>query len=134
MGFGTYLYSETYFSRENFEHKWQVEERIQRVELCIQSLKERLASFVLMTEPNKFCPKDKDPLYWMTNETSEILEELEDCWVDLYRYRVLLDNWDSCHNEKGEAIGPPKEWRYERKAFMHGDFIKTEGDEQSDII
>lgn len=132
MGFGTYLLSETYFSRETFNSKREVEDRIQETEEYISKLKEKLTSFVIMTEPNKFCPKDCDPLYWLSSEISEILEELEDSWVDLYRYRILLDNWDISHNDKDEALGPPKEWMTKRVAFVYGDFIKNEGDDNEE--
>lgn len=61
MGFGTYLISPIYFSKETYQSRYQVEKDLKNVRNSIADYKATLKSLVLITEPQKFCPKDENP-------------------------------------------------------------------------
>ena len=123
MGWSTELFCNVTFSRETFNSKSEVEERIEEIERYSQSVRDQIRDLTMMTEPQKFCPENYDPIIWLRNEIQDSLDALEECTIDLYKLNLLLENWNSCHNEEGLAIEPPEVVR--QNAFLEGDFVKT---------
>ena len=124
MGWGTYLVTPMYFSKETYKTKYEVEKALNEVKETISHCKARLKNFAIMTEPQKFCPEDMDPMSWIESEVEEILEALEWAYTDDYKLTMLLDRWDDCHDKNGNAIIPPKPYKLWRMNFCGGDFIK----------
>lgn len=125
MGFGTYLKTDLYFSHKTFNMRREVEEELDKVKESIRLSKERIKQFALMTEPNKFCPKDNDPLWWVSNELEEILSALEEEMVDEFKLEMLLENWDDCHDENGLAIPDPNDKDGQSHSYLDGDYVNT---------
>lgn len=123
MGWSTELFCNVTFSRETFNSKSEVEERIEEIERYSQSVRDQIRDLAMMTEPQKFCPENYDPIIWVRNEIQDSLDALEECTIDLYKLNLLLENWNSCHNENGLAIEPPDGVR--QGAFLTGDFVRT---------
>lgn len=123
MSWSTELFCNITFNRETFNSKSEVEERIEEIERYSQSVRDQIRDLTMMTEPQKFCPENYDPIIWLRNEIQDSLDALEECTIDLYKLNLLLENWNSCHNEEGLAIEPPDVVR--QNAFLEGDFVKT---------
>lgn len=123
MSWSTELFCNITFNRETFNSKSEVEERIEEIERYSQSVRGQIRDLTMMTEPQKFCPENYDPIIWLRNEIQDSLDALEECTIDLYKLNLLLENWNSCHNEEGLAIEPPDVVR--QNAFLEGDFVKT---------
>lgn len=121
MGFGTYLYTDIYFSRETYNSKYEVEQALEETRERLRYAKERLTKLAFMTEPNKFCVNEESPDTYLDNELRYAFEEFEEAVIDDYKLTLLLDNWDETHNSEGKAIRPSDE---DRKPFICGDFIE----------
>ena len=126
MGWSTELFCNITFNKETFNFNYDVENKIDDLNHLINFIKDRIKSFVIMTEPNKMLGEEerKDPLFYLSNTLKEDLEELEDYIIEKWKLEMLLENWDKCHNEDGLAIDPPEniDWR---TAFLDGDFVKS---------
>lgn len=123
MSWSTELFCNITFNRETFNSKGEVEERIEEIERYSQSVRDQIRDLAMITEPQKFCPENYDPIIWLRNEIQDSLDALEECTIDLYKLNLLLENWDSCHDEKGLAIESPDGVR--DSVFLEGDFVKT---------
>lgn len=124
MSWNTELFCNITFSRETFNYKSEVEDRIEETEKLLQTMKDQIRNFVMMTEPRKFCPENYDPLIWINNEYEDLMASIEEYSIELYKLRILLDNWDNCHEKDGLAICPPDDITW-KTAFLDGDFVKT---------
>lgn len=124
MGWSTELFCNITFNKETFNSKVEVQDKIEELEAYLQNSKDHLRDLLMMTEPGKFCPENYDPLIWLRNEFQDAVDSIEEYSVELYKLRTLLVNWDTCHNEDGLAINPPKGINLET-AFLSGDFVKT---------
>lgn len=131
MGWGTYLYPQIYYSHEGFQSKYDVEEKLESAKKWVNHLKDDIRKYAYMTEPAKFMSEDdikegNSPNFWLDQEIDNLIESLDDAYYDVWKYEILLDNWDNCHDKKsGLAIAPPKEMQDWKAAFMDGDFVKT---------
>lgn len=124
MGWGTYLITPMYFSKENYKTKYDVEKSLNEIREIIENYKMRLFQFATMTDPKKFCPDDyASPLQWIEEEMSEIFRELEFAYTDEYKLTILLDAWDRCHNSEGKAIVPNEPLKIWDMDYCGGDFI-----------
>lgn len=124
MSWSTELFCNITFNRETFNHIGEVQDRINDVKTYLQNAKDHLRDLLMMTEPAKFCPENYDPLIWLRNEFQDTIDSIEEYSVELYKLEILLENWDSCHDESGLAINPPDEITW-KTAFLDGDFVKT---------
>ena len=124
MSCSTKLFCNITFSRETFNSKSEVEDRIEETERFLQITKDQIRNFVMMTEPRKFCPENYDPLIWINNEYEDLMASIKDYSIELYKLRTLLNNWDNCHEEDGLAICPPDNITW-KTAFLDGDFVNT---------
>lgn len=124
MGWSTELFCNITFNRETFNSKREVEERIEELERYSQMSRDRIRDLAMMTEPQKFCPENYDPLIWIRNELQDALDALDECSIDLYKLNLLLENWEICHNEEGLAIPPPIDVDCDT-VYLTGDFVKT---------
>jgi hypothetical protein len=122
MGWATYLMCTIEFHKETYRTKYEVEEAIEESKRIIQICKDDLYSLCMITEPNKFCPEENDPITWIRNEFKDNIELLEGESYKLLTLELLYDNWDKCHDKDGNAIVPTdKDWW--NKAYCGGDFI-----------
>lgn len=124
MSWSTELFCSITFNKETFNSKNEVINNIEETERRLQIAKDRLRDLVIMTEPNKFCPENYDPILWINNEQVDAIDTIEDCSVELYKLRTLLNSWDECHDENGLAINPPDDFTW-KTAFLDGDFVNS---------
>lgn len=124
MGWCTDLFCNVSFNRETFNSKRAVENKLEETRNYLQTAKDHLRNFVMMTEPQKFCPEDYDPMSWINNECQDWLDSIEEYTIECYKLELLLENWDNCHDENGLAISPPDniDWN---TAYMDGDFVRS---------
>lgn len=122
MGWTTCLTTTIEYNKEVYNNLYEVKHAISECEYLIASIKKDLLNFATMTEPQKFCPTDSDPLYWIKEEVESNLELLEEKYIDLYKLELLRSNWQYCHNDEGLAIPPPKGMA---DAYLEGSFINT---------
>jgi hypothetical protein len=127
MSWYTNLFCNIEFSRETFNSIHDVYDRIEENEKYIEIAKNKLRTLAYITEPNKFCPSEEDPIIWIENEMESAIETIEESNVELYKLHKLIDNWNKCHNEEGLAIDKPKDLHYDT-AYISGDFINTASD------
>lgn len=123
MGWETRLFTSISYNRKTYNYKHEVESDIEQLDDLITLYKNKLRNLVMMTEPQKFCGED-DPLYYLENNYSEVMEELEECIVERDRLHILLGSWDECHNDEGLAINPPDDIDW-YTSYLDGDFIRT---------
>lgn len=126
MGWSTNLFCNIIFNKETFNSRCEVEAKIEELNNLIDFVKDRVKSFVIITEPNKMLGEEerKDPLFYLSKTIKEDLEELEDYIIEKWKLEMLLENWDACHNKEGLAIDPPENIHWDI-AFLSGDFIKS---------
>ena len=124
MGWSTELFCNITFNKETYNSKNGVLNEIDHIQKCLESAKQDCRNLLLMTEPKKFCSEDDDPICWMTNLYNSNFELIEEYTITLYKLELLLENWDSCHNEEGLAINPPDNITW-KTAFLDGDFVNT---------
>lgn len=123
MGWETRLFTSITYNRKTYNHKYEVESDIEQLDDLINLCKNRLRNLVMITEPQKFCGEE-DPLYYLENNYSEIVEELEEYIIDRHRLHILLGSWDDCHNKEGLAINPPDNIGFDT-SYLDGDFVLT---------
>lgn len=118
------------FNRETYNSLYEVQNEIKDTKSMIEYHKKKLLQFASMTEPNKLCPKDYDPLAWITSEVEESIEELIDYTIALYKLELLEEYWEECHNSNDDAItykGDRGKYGLPH-AYIEGDFIKMDED------
>lgn len=124
MAWSTNLFCNIEFNRETFNSKDEVSNKIEELESYIETAKKSLRDLTVITEPNKFCPKDEDPLCWLITEFNGQISLIEEYSVELYKLYKLLDSWDKCHDINGLAIDPPNNIQYDT-VYLTGDFVRT---------
>ena len=124
MGWSTELFCNITFNKETYNSKYDVQQKIEDLEKMIQICKDNIRDLIMMTEPNKFCPENYDAYIWVSNEYRDNIDLLEEYNVELYKLNLLLDNWETCHNEEGLAINPPENITW-KTAFLEGDFVNS---------
>lgn len=124
MGWTTCLMYTMKFYKETYKTKYEVEQEIEESKRIIEVYEKDLQSFGIMTEPQKFCPEEKDPIIWVRNEIEDNIQVIKEETIKLYKLETLLENWDKCHDDKGNAIVPKDKGLWD-KVYMDGDFIDT---------
>lgn len=122
MAHSTDLYCCIEFNRKTYNYKSEVESDLEDINESISRCEKRLRDLALMTEPSKFAGKEEDPYYFVTNTLEDNLELLQEYIIERYKLEMLLEKWDTCHNEKGLAIDPPDDMHYD-SAFLRGDYV-----------
>lgn len=95
MSWGTSFKADIFISRENFNSKYEVEDKITECNDFIAEDTRKLA-MLSVSSPRDVMPNDEDssPIYYMNNMVSELVSDIEDCSVKKYMYQLLLENWD----------------------------------------
>ena len=123
------------FYGEVFKTKWDVERAIKETEEGRREAEDALCKLVYMTEPSRFMDKDYDgtPEQWLDERIKAIKHDLEVSYVDLYKYKLILEMWDSFHIKDKDGfvktITLPKEMRDSKPIWEHayaeGDWLET---------
>ena len=124
MSQSTKLYTRIVFIAKTYNGKHEVERDLEFVHKQIENTRRNILILSLMTEPAKFAPQDMNPADYVTRNCDELLNYLQELYVDEYKLSKLLAEWDVCHNEKGIGINPPDDQRY--RVYIAGDFVITE--------
>lgn len=129
MGWGTSLVHETYYSKEIYKSKLQVQEAINEEKNNIQRCKQSIFALCVMTEPNKMLQAEENMSTVETIQylTEDLFKELEESLFRLNRLEVLLEEWDDCFID-----GKPRKPSFKEdecfKPFMFGNFNEEEYD------
>ena len=128
MGWSTELFCNISFNRKTYNSLYEDESDIEEIKNILQMYKDRIKAYAVMTEPDKMIKFDDEKydnlLVQVSNDTSDMLEEMEEYYDELFRLLYLWDNWENCHTKEGLAINPPKEITWDT-AYLEGDFVKS---------
>lgn len=126
MGWQTDLFCNITFNRETYNSLYEVNDRIEELEKCLNTCKKEIRDLVMMTEPEKFYDKKSysNPYEFVNKVLEGDFELIEEYNVELYKLYKLRENWEKCHDENGLAIDPPDCIGWDT-AFLDGDFVKT---------
>ncbi len=99
MGWGTSFKAEIYLSRQVFNSKYELDERIKELEENIESAKRELTAYAVATPRDIIAEKDEsgyiqNPINEVLRKTREIFEWMEDNYRDLnklYQYQQYLE-------------------------------------------
>ena len=112
----------------SYDKKGKLKNDIEELTKDIENAKSELKSLAFITEPKKFISEDDDYYFstclWLENKVNSCIEQLTTSTIKLYKLQLLYDNWDKCHDEKGNAISPDYE-ELEKICFYTGDWIET---------
>ena len=124
MGWQTDLFTSITYNRKTYNTLGEVESDYGDTCKMIKHFEEDLRSLALITEPKKFCDEEQDPMWYLTGKVNEILEELEELYIEKFKLAILIESWNDCHDNEGYAIPCPENIHFDT-AFLEGDFIKT---------
>lgn len=130
MSWQTNLFTNIIFNKATYNSIGEVKDSIKLSKAVIERLKKELLSLALMTEPQKFCPENSDPFIWIPNTVEDVINSLEEEFIELFKLELLEDYWKDCHDKNGLAIPPPNNIS---KAYLDGDFVKTNKKEENEI-
>lgn len=125
MSYSTYLQTTIEFQRKTYSNLSRVLDDIDDARHAINSAKETLRNLAFITEPQKFCGKDDDPMIWLKKETNDALDYLAESLINLYELQILRDSWDDIQRDGDKFVPAPH-----NKSYLEGDFIpSTEEDD-----
>lgn len=120
MSYSTYLQTSIEFRRKTYTDLYNVLDDIEKAEKAVDSAKNTLRILAFITEPQKFCGKDDDPMAWVRVETNNALDYLTESLFELHQLQILRDSWDDIQREGGKFVPHPH-----NKAYLEGDFIPS---------
>jgi len=99
MGWGTSFKVDVYLSRQVFNSKYELDERIKEIEGYIESAKQELTAYAVATPRDIIAEKDEsgyiqNPIDEVLRKTRETFEWMEDNYRDLnrlYQYQQFLE-------------------------------------------
>ena len=128
MGWSTELFCNISFNRKTYNSLGEVESDIEEIKDILQRYKDKIKAYAIMTEPDKMIKFDDESydnlLSQVDGEVSDMLEEMEEYYNELFRLQYLWDNWENCHTKEGLAIDIPEGIDCD-SAYLEGDFVKT---------
>lgn len=128
MSWSTELFCNISFNRQTYNSLYEVEDKIDELEKCIEQCKRELRDLAFITEPSKFLEsEDETPYSFIDRTFKENIELLEEYFIELNDLKTLRYYWDKCHTKDGLAIPCPDNVHWD-SAFLDGDFIKTTKD------
>lgn len=115
----------------SFQDEATCKERLDEYDDTIERCKERLHRLTLMTEPGKFCPKDRDIGSWLDDQYSSTIEALEEAiyWKALTGEVYRGMKYMLCDDKRTARKGPES---FEKAQRIEGDYIPVEGEEEND--
>lgn len=109
MSWGTNLRANIEFDRCTFTHKSEVEEALE---------------FESMNANDILWDIIRQNVNLDSLELRELTEQLEQAFVDKYKLKLLLENWDKCHASDGTPVHSDEPWT--KNPEIWGDFINGE--------
>jgi hypothetical protein len=103
MGWGTTFTAEIYLSRQTFEHKYELTEKIKELEGYIESAKRELIAYAVATPRDIVADKNEEgytqnPINVVLHSVQETFEWMEDNYRQLhklYQYEEYLQEQSS---------------------------------------
>ena len=92
MGWGTDFNTNIYLSRQIFNGKADVEDKIDELEREVNNSKSMLKMFAAST-PNDIVPEEWEdsPLDWIHNQMNEIFDTLQEDIINIYKLELYLE-------------------------------------------
>lgn len=123
MSWETTLYTGISFSRETYDSKYKVEDALFKVNNSIKKYESDLKNLIFITEPKKFCDEEENPMYWLSNESDNIMTELKQLYVEKFKLELLLENFDKAYDKHKNQFKPlPDGFKWD-DAYIDGDYI-----------
>lgn len=101
----------------------RAEDELEHVRSMIRMFEDELLAMAVMTEPLKMIRpaieyegaenEEVDMVGIIRGKVSQRLEMLGEYRKKEDRLELLLDNWDKCHDAKGEPIGLPESMKWD---------------------
>lgn len=126
MSWSTYFTTTIEFPRKTYDYLGQVECDIEREQLYIKSARNTLRNLAIMTEPQKYCDEEDNPMTWVSHEVDDALEALEASVCRLHDLYLLKSGWSSIERKDGVFVAPADE-----KNYLFGDFIPNANDTEA---
>jgi hypothetical protein len=123
LRFDMHFYDKCYRTLDEVEADIELEEKI------LNNAEKDLMQLIVMTEPAKFWRESEaeigeTPYIWMQNEAMQAIETIKESTRELDKLYTLAAYWKDTHNEKGNAIQPPKE--DSNGAYFWGDYVDSD--------
>lgn len=123
MGQSTRLYTKITFFDKCYNTKSEVERDLENAYGRLEKLKKELIILVMMTEPNKFAPKNQSPSEYLNSNAQVLIDEIGDLNIEIWKLEILLDRWEECHTKDGLGKYPPEG---EQHTYIDGTFVFTD--------
>ena len=128
MSCGCTLRTNVFFSHKMYRTIDEVMYDIEMCETIIRNCEIELKMLATMTEPAKFWRESEaevgeTPWVWMQNEVQQNIDSIKEYQEELTKLRLLLSNWDECHDKDGNAIEP--NGGHQTKSYFWGDTLKS---------
>lgn len=92
MGWGTAFNTEIYLSKQIFQHKWEVEEKIQENEKWISDCITKLKMLAIANVKDIIDPEWKEEsVTWINNQVNDLMGMIEESSFENYRLNMYLD-------------------------------------------
>lgn len=124
MGWCTEALVKVCFYKETFNTKEDVLEYIEARNDVIEYVQKKLGFLIVITEPQKYCPKDSDPLMWFQHEYKNCLDMLQTALIEKNEAELVLGGWEDMHNPDGKAKNEPSE--FDKLRRICGDYVVIE--------
>lgn len=121
MSWSTYLLTQIEFPRKSYTSLTQVFDDMDEAQKQIKFAKDTLQNLAFITEPQKFCGEEDDPMMWLKRELENAMEMYEESLIELENLRTLAVAWKNIKRE-GDQFAPPP---FEEESYLYGDFIPS---------
>lgn len=134
MGCEVWVNKEVFICGMSFNSKQDLLNAIKECETTINNVKDRLKSFIFMTEPNKFFPDEDDIMFRLETEFKELMDEYDEAQIRLVRLWEFEEVWDKTHDkETGKTIYPVNPMDLKIKPYMGGDYMEAILEDGSEV-
>lgn len=128
MGVGCWLRTTIHYRGNSFRTKDEVFDKIELNDKIIANCEKDLMTYMTMTEPAKFWRESEaevgeTPYIWLMNQVQTAIDSIKECSEENAKLKILLFDWDECHNADGMAIEAPK--TDSKGTYYGGDYIDT---------
>lgn len=131
MSIETWIRKDMFIYGQPLRNKQELKRSIKECEETIKQVREKIKSYVFMTEPQKFFPNEDDIMFYLDREFEELMEEYDRAQINLTRLWEFEESWDETHDEQDRSILPVNPLDM-KKSYMGGDYAESileDGDE-----
>lgn len=134
MGCETWVLKCVNVCNTTFNSKQELQNAIKDCESDISYVKEKIRTYVFMTEPGKFIPNDEiyDTIGYLDRELTELWDMYDEARIKLTQLWELEEAWDKSHDKNGFAILPINPLELD-KTYFGGDYVNCVLEDGSEV-